>query len=174
MTIASLLVRFSILFFTIGISSAQAAPPLAPCPAVDCINLPSDSGALNVKDFGAVGDGITDDTAAINAALAASDLPAASGEGRFFRSRIVYLPIGTYLVSGPVVKRLADGGFGNGMMLMGQSRQATIIKLKDNAPTYGNAQTPRAIVMTASDADQSGAPTAMAAACQQMPTLSKI
>jgi hypothetical protein len=42
-----------------------------------------------VKDFGAVGDGVTDDTAAIQAAI--DSLPANGGT--------VYLPLGTYLVS---------------------------------------------------------------------------
>lgn len=41
---------------------------------------------VSVKDFGAVGDGVTDDLAAINAALAAA--------------KNVYFPAGTYLVSG--------------------------------------------------------------------------
>ena len=43
--------------------------------------------AVNVKDFGAVGDGVTDDTAAIQAAL---DHVAANGG-------TLYFPAGTYL-----------------------------------------------------------------------------
>lgn len=49
----------------------------------------------NVKDFGAVGNGTTDDTAAINAAVAA--LTAAGGGG------VVYFPPGRYKTSGPIV-----------------------------------------------------------------------
>src|SRR5262249_25438075 len=45
------------------------------------------TSAVNVRDFGATGDGITDDRAAIQAALNA-------GAGHE-----VYFPIGTYLVS---------------------------------------------------------------------------
>lgn len=48
-------------------------------------------GMLNVMAFGAAGNGTADDTAAINAALAAAN---AQGGG------VVYLPWGTYLVSG--------------------------------------------------------------------------
>ena len=48
-------------------------------------------GVVNVKDFGAVGDGVHDDTAAIQAALQA-------GSGG-----VVYLPSGTYLVSAALV-----------------------------------------------------------------------
>lgn len=43
------------------------------------------NAAVNVKDFGAVGDGVTDDTAAIQAALDQGD--------------VVYIPQGTYLFS---------------------------------------------------------------------------
>jgi hypothetical protein len=46
------------------------------------------SGAVNVKSFGAVGDGITNDTAAINAAIAAAGV-----------NSCVFFPSGTYLVT---------------------------------------------------------------------------
>lgn len=48
----------------------------------------SNSDAVNVKSFGAVGDGITDDTAAINAAIAAAGV-----------NSCVFFPSGTYLVT---------------------------------------------------------------------------
>lgn len=50
---------------------------------------------INVKDYGATGDGVTDDTAAINEALAA--LP--SGYGITGNNSHIYFPRGTYLVS---------------------------------------------------------------------------
>lgn len=49
---------------------------------------------VSVKDFGAVGDGVTDDTAAIQAAITAVLASGENGE--------VLFPIGTYLVSAPL------------------------------------------------------------------------
>ncbi|MDD4775160.1 MAG: glycosyl hydrolase family 28-related protein, partial [Syntrophomonas sp.] len=48
------------------------------------------SGAYNVRDYGTVGDGVADDTAAINAAIIAAN---AKGGGT------VYVPDGTYLIT---------------------------------------------------------------------------
>ncbi|EGN92987.1 glycoside hydrolase family 55 protein [Serpula lacrymans var. lacrymans S7.3] len=57
----------------------------------------------NVKDFGAVGDGLTDDTAAINLAMSTGDR---CGNGTCQSSTltpaIVYFPQGTYLVSSAI------------------------------------------------------------------------
>ncbi|KAF8894484.1 exo-beta-1,3-glucanase [Infundibulicybe gibba] len=57
----------------------------------------------NVKDFGAVGDGVTDDTAAINRAISTGDR---CGQGNCESSTItpalVYFPKGEYLVSSPI------------------------------------------------------------------------
>lgn len=49
---------------------------------------------VNVKDFGAVGDGVTDDTAAINAAFSA----VRSG----LKRQTLYFPFGTYLISSKI------------------------------------------------------------------------
>lgn len=152
MTKSMMIIRALLIAATIGLTGlsggAIAATPLAaPCPATDCINLPADAGALNVKDFGAYGDGIHDDTAAINAALAASG----GGNGsKFWQNRTVYLPLGTYLVSAPLLKRYADGSFASGFVLLGQSRQGTIIKLMDSAPNYQDTTKPQAVIFTTS------------------------
>lgn len=58
---------------------------------------------VSVRDFGAVGDGVTDDTAAIQAAI---DANTSSGFLQRGQGNIVYLPKGIYRVSSPItVKR---------------------------------------------------------------------
>jgi hypothetical protein len=109
--------------------------------------LPKDSGIVNVRDFGAQGNGRTDDTAALLKAIAAS------GEDtgrRFWQDRTVYLPDGVYLVSAPLLKRYANGNFASGLMLHGQSQAHTVIRLVDHAPGYGDAGQPRAVIFTTS------------------------
>lgn len=109
------------------------------------MQFPTDSGALNVRDFGARGDGQHDDTAALTAAIAA----AGEDTGPFFwRTRIVFLPAGTYRVSDTLTKRYADGRFGSGMVLIGESKADTVIKLADHTPGFGNARAPRGVIMT--------------------------
>ncbi|KAJ3164161.1 hypothetical protein HK101_000520 [Irineochytrium annulatum] len=61
----------------------------------------------NVKDFGAVGDGIHDDSDAINAAIASGNrcgLHCAPGGTSTLTPALVYLPPGTYLISAPIVQ----------------------------------------------------------------------
>jgi hypothetical protein len=65
-----------------------------------------EGAAVNVKDFGAVGDGVTDDTAAIQAAINA-------GEKVFF-------PSATYLISSPIVQSQRN-------ILMGEGRDSRIL-----------------------------------------------
>ena len=65
------------------------------------------NGTVNVKDFGAVGDGVVDDTAAINSAITA-----ASGAGLHF-------PNGTYLFTGTVSSLFSLRLFGGGLIRVG-------------------------------------------------------
>jgi hypothetical protein len=125
------------------IVAAVAIPPAVARTVV----FPGDAGMLNVRAFGARGNGKSDDTAAILRAIAAS------GGDRgpsFWHDRIVYLPDGTYRVSAPLLKRYSDGRFGSGLILIGQSRKRTIIRLENHAPGYGNPDSPRAVVFTSS------------------------
>ncbi|KAF5387123.1 hypothetical protein D9615_001631 [Tricholomella constricta] len=58
----------------------------------------------NVKNFGAKGDGVTDDTAAINAAITAGNrCGGGSCHSSTITPAIVYFPRGTYLVSAPII-----------------------------------------------------------------------
>lgn len=57
----------------------------------------------NVKDFGAVGDGVTDDTVAINNAISSGGrcAPGVCSGGSTTTPAVVYFPAGTYLISNP-------------------------------------------------------------------------
>ncbi|KAI0744238.1 beta-1,3-glucanase [Daedaleopsis nitida] len=57
----------------------------------------------NVKDFGARGDGVTDDTAAINAAISSGGRCGNGCGQSTITPAVVYFPAGTYLISSPVV-----------------------------------------------------------------------
>lgn len=57
----------------------------------------------NVKDFGAVGDGVTDDAAALNLAGNTGNRCGLGCDSRLSESAIVYFPAGTYLVSERVI-----------------------------------------------------------------------
>lgn len=114
---------------------------LVPLSTGENIVFPADAGVLNVKDFGAKGDGITDDTEAIQAALNAYP----NG------MRIIYLPNGTYLVSDTLTWPAGTPGTGNdykNTILQGQSQQGAIIKLKNNAAGFTNSGDPQAVIFT--------------------------
>src|SRR5688500_7421158 len=89
--------------------------------------------SLNVKDFGAIGNGSTDDTAAIQAAIDA--LPAAGG--------LIVIPAGTYVVSSSLV--LKEGvqleGSGPGTILRAASASLGIdvVKIGDGISTLSFA-----------------------------------
>jgi Pectate lyase superfamily protein len=109
--------------------------------------LPGDGAILNVRDFGARGDGVADDTAPIRRAIVAAQVD--QGQG-FWPARIVYFPAGTYRVTDTLAKRDAAGRWLSSMSLVGESRERVRIKLDDGAPGFGRAHQPKAIVYTSS------------------------
>ncbi|MGJ3242079.1 MAG: glycoside hydrolase family 55 protein [Opitutales bacterium] len=105
---------------------------LAPCSwAEQRFPLPAGLKVVNVKDLGAVGDGRTDDTAALQAAIGGGE-----------RYKLVYLPPGTYLVSEPI-------NFGQRRVwVQGHSRADTVIRLKDRAAGFQDPDRPRPVLAT--------------------------
>ena len=115
---------------------------LTPPSQIENIVFPADAGVINVKtQFGAKGDGVTDDTAAIQAALNAYP----NG------GRIIYLPNGVYLVSDRLSWAAGTPGTGNDykhIILQGQSEQGTIVKLKNKAAGFTRSNSPKAVIFT--------------------------
>jgi hypothetical protein len=106
-----------------------AGPALAAAARAENVEYPRGAGQFNVRDFGAKGDGRTDDTTAFRKAIAAAKM----------HFQIIYVPNGTYLVSDRVA-------WGNWITLQGQSRNGTVIKLKDRCPGY--SAKPKAVIVT--------------------------
>ena len=87
---------------------------------------PNDPSVLDAKrDFGAQGDGKADDTAALQAGLAASSSRGAEGG-----TKILFLPNGTYRVTSNLVVKAAVGPW-----VYGESRDGVVIRLADDVPT---------------------------------------
>lgn len=86
---------------------------------------------FNVMDYGAVGDGVVDDTAAIQSAIAAM---VAAGGG------IVYLPIGTYLVTALTITKGSLVGEGLATVIRSSGQTGAVLDLDGYSTTPGNFQ----------------------------------
>ena len=117
-------------YLTVTISAIELDDLLAPSGSNSVGYLPAGTGAVattvqtklresvSVKDFGAVGDGVTDDTAAIQAAINATQT---AGGG------IIFVPLGAYKISSTLTIT------GNGVVLQG----AAFNSIHDTgSPTY--------------------------------------
>ena len=106
---------------------------------------PADSGMVNVKTkYGAKGDGVSDDTPAIQQAISATVHHPSVGP------RIVYFPAGTYMISKPLLEKDLSGEWNSLLTLQGAGRAQTILKLTDNNPLYRDSANPSAVLQLAS------------------------
>ena len=104
-------------------------------PAAQDLVYPPDANMVNVRDYGARGDGTTDDTTAIGRAV----------QENLTKHRTLFFPAGTYLVSDTIEWKGKDGTFGAFLTWQGEGTDNTIIKLKDKSPGFGNLNEPRPI-----------------------------
>lgn len=94
---------------------------------------PADSNILNVKAFGALGDGVQDDTAAIQSA--------------YNRTGLIYFPNGTYMISAPIKAPPRQGGAASRRIVQGQSRDGVVIRLKDNSAEFSDPAKPQPLIL---------------------------
>jgi hypothetical protein len=111
-----------------------------PC-AGACVVWPDQVNILNVKTFGAKGDGVTDDTRAIGAAIAAAESQ---------RPVPVYFPEGVYLISDTLKRTDKEGHPTNALNLLGASRDRTTLLLANSAAGFGDPKAPKPMVLTSS------------------------
>ena len=122
---------------SVGLSDVSFAPETEPA-------LPEDYGHVNVRlHYGAVGDGIHDDTEAIRRAFEENDnrVPIAY--------ETVYFPEGTYRITGPI-------RFSRFMVVRGAGKDKTIIRLDDNAEGYDDPDVPAPLSPLATTGPTSG------------------
>lgn len=101
------------------------------------------------RDCGAKGDGVADDSDALQSAI-----ERASGADH---SRVIFLPAGTYRVTRTLVLRPAgkDGKEGSmvGPWIWGAGRTATVFRLADDAEGFGDPAAPRELIRGVSRPD---------------------
>lgn len=125
-----------------SLHAARAASGAAVASPGDVV-YPADAGVTNVKrfPFNAAGDGVTDDTAALQAALCGNRNGVWAGGGSV--NRVVYLPAGTYLISAPLTWCT---GYLRYETMQGQNAATTIIRVAPNSPAFANPAAPVPVI----------------------------
>lgn len=93
---------------------------------------PAEAAVVSIRDFGAKGDGVTDDTEPFRRAVALG-----TDDQRF-----VYIPNGTYLLSDTI-------GWSRRRTMMGHSRDRVVLKLKDRTPAFSDPRKPKPLIHAA-------------------------
>jgi sugar lactone lactonase YvrE len=106
-------------------TSQVEASPLPPTVQSDIPALPDPATWVNVRTLGVTGDGRTDDTAALQAAIA--------------KHRALYLPMGWYCVSDTLTLRPDT-------VLIGLHPSATVINLLDKTPDFQGPGAPKPVI----------------------------
>ncbi|MCH6256190.1 glycoside hydrolase family 55 protein [Puniceicoccaceae bacterium K14] len=108
------------------------------------ISFPESSGVIDITQapYNAVGDGVSDDSDAI--------IKAIQENVGHYETRTLYFPNGTYLISKQLPWKTSDGVWHCYLSLQGQSTDGTIIKLADESLGFQSANSPQAVVYTAS------------------------
>ena len=121
---------------------------------------PAGVGIANVKDYGAKGDGKTDDTAAILKAISEN-----IDKSRYRANPFIWFPDGTYIVSDSIEGRVLgkpgerdagktwSAGWRSMLILIGETREGVVIKLKDSAPGFTDPTKPKWVIATGSESD---------------------
>jgi hypothetical protein len=124
----------------VGSCVESATSATLPCEG-GCAVWPDEVNILNVKKFGAKGDGVTDDTRAIGAAIAAAEIQ---------RPVPVYFPEGVYRISDTLKRTDKEGHPTNALNLLGASRDKTVLLLANSAAGFGDPNAPKPMVFTSS------------------------
>lgn len=122
------------------------------------LRFPADARIFKVTDYGAKPNDNVDDTEKIQAAIAA----ALSSGSRYSAPPFIYFPKGTYNVSAQLESRIGIGGWSDGwragMILVGESREGTVLQLGDKLVAFSEPKRPKAVIKTGSEKDTKSNP----------------
>lgn len=138
------LVSFCCFIILPGCLSANSVPNLS-TPIFESVVYPPDANLINVRDYGAKGDSLTDDTAAIRQAV----------QQNLMQHKTLFFPTGTYLISDVIEWKRDNGSYGAFLTWQGEGSQTTI-KLQDRAQLFQDPKYPQALVRTGSIGTKDG------------------
>lgn len=117
-------------------------------PKAKSVYYPKDANVLDVTKppYNAKGDGITDDTKAFQNAIWDALEGPKSSENKHHRIPTIYIPKGVYLITETLLSKKRDGRNMAFLVLQGEHRDSSIIKLSDNNPKFSNKTHPASLL----------------------------